>query len=119
MKRLLSVLFGERGSGRVVVNNVPYSGERVDLDAKGVWVDGRQVSGPLTGPVTVQVQGDVARLETDSGDVAVEGNVQDLNTTSGDVSCQDVAGDVHTVSGDIRCSHIGGNVHTVSGDILR
>jgi formylmethanofuran dehydrogenase subunit C len=110
------------GSGSVTINGQTFQGKTVEVRNGQVWVDGQlQPEGKLAGqPVlNVVVTGDVAELETASGDVSVAGSVGAVTTTAGDVTCGDVRGNLETVSGDIRCGRVSGDVETLSGDIYR
>jgi hypothetical protein len=106
-------------NGRVVIDGREFSGSNIRINGNQVIVDGVVQDGELVGPISVQVMGDVDRLDMGAGDVAVQGAVGQVNTGSGDVECGPVTGSVRTGSGDVRCGNVGGSVQTGSGDIIR
>jgi len=101
---------------KTVINGQSYSGNNIQIKDGVVIIDGVRQSGKLTGPITVNVDGDVESIETGSGDVTAK-NVGHIETGSGDIDCNDVSGGVATMSGDIDCNNVGGGVSTMSGDI--
>jgi len=104
------------GSGRVVIDGREFNGRSIQINGDRVIVDGVQVEGSLSGPVSVQVYGDVESLEC-SGDATIAGSAGSVKTVSGDVRCGLVNGSVQTVSGDVECGTVAGGVKTVSGDV--
>lgn len=106
-----------KGSGSVNINGRTFTGRSIQISGDKVIVDGVEQSGSLVGPVSVQVNGDVERLESGSGSVTVQGATGSVKTASGDVRCGDVQGSVSTMSGDVTCGKISGSAKTMSGDI--
>ena len=119
--KLLDLLFGKKSKGTVSINGKTYVGNNVSIVGDTVYVDGRAQSGALaTGqPITVNVTGDVARLDTACGDVNVTGCAGQISCTSGDIQIAGgVAGNVESTSGDVSVGgSVGGSVSTVSGDV--
>lgn len=104
----------------VTVNGKSYVGRDITISANGkITVDGKETGQCDDRHITVEVTGDVGRIETASGDIKVTGNSGSIKTASGDVEVgQHVSGDISTVSGDIKVGGaVGGSCKTVSGDI--
>lgn len=101
----------------VVIDGRVFRGKNISIDNGKVTVDGKEQEGSLVGHIAIEVNGDVEKIETESGEVTVIGNAGSINTMSGDVTCGDVAGDIKTMSGDIRSAAIAGSVETMSGNI--
>lgn len=111
-------IFQRGNKNRCTINGVSYTGNNIYIDNGIVIIDGKQQKGmPISGPITVNIIGDVETIDTASGDVNVDGLVGELTTTSGDVECGGVQGNVKTTSGDIKCGDIAGNVQTTSGNV--
>lgn len=106
-----------KGSGSVTVDGRTFNGRNIQISGDKVIVDGVEQDGSLVGPISIQVNGDVERLESSSGSVTVQGGAGSVKTTSGDVRCGDVQGSVNTMSGDVNSGKISGNVSTMSGDV--
>ncbi len=104
----------------VFINGVVVSGGRnIRIHGGRIIVDGQDVT-PDTKVITVEVHGDVDRLEAEVCDsIVVHGSARDVATQSGDVTCGDVHGSVQTMSGDVRCGSVLGNVKTMSGDVRK
>lgn len=101
-------------NGATWINNVKIEGaQTISINNGKIYVNGNLREG-LESP---SIEGNVASVRTDSGDVSITGDVSTVNTTSGNVSCKDVKGGVLTMSGDVTCGNIGGNVSTMSGNI--
>lgn len=102
-------------NGATWINNVKIEGAQtisINNDVNGNLREG------LESPsIEVKIEGNVASVRTDSGNVSVTGDVTTINTASGDVTCKDVKGGVLTMSGDVTCGNVGGNVSTMSGNI--
>lgn len=103
-------------NGKVVIDGREFTGRSISIRGDRVIVDGVQVEGSLSGPITVQVFGDVENLEGIDR-VTVSGSCGSVKTVSGDVQCGAVAGNVQTVSGNVNCGPVQGGVKTVSGDV--
>ena len=108
-----------RFNGTVNINGHTFSGKNISIENGPVIIDGRIENIALDHHIVVNVNGDVEKIETASGDVNVSGNASSISTTSGNIQCRDVQGSVKSISGDITCGVIHGNVNTVSGDIFR
>lgn len=106
-----------KGRGSVTIDGRTFTGRSITISGDKVIVDGVEQSSSLVGPVSVQVNGDVERLESSSGNVTVQGAAGSVKTTSGDVRCGDVQGSVNTMSGDVTSGKISGSVSTMSGDV--
>ena len=104
------------GNGSVVIDGVCYSGNTISINNGRVVIDGAQQDQNLVGPISVEVNGDIERLNTSSGNIKAK-RVGSINTTSGDIECTDVTGNIKTVSGDIECASVFGGISTISGDI--
>lgn len=105
-------------NGATWINNVKIEGaQTISINNSKVYVNGK-LREDLKGPsIEIKVEGNVASVRTDNGDVSIIGDVSTINTASGDVSCKDVKGSVLTMSGDVTCGNVSGNVSTMSGDI--
>jgi hypothetical protein len=117
MGNLFSVLFGKSKLGNVSINGKNYQGKNITITDSSVIIDGVVQGDRLIGPINIEVNGGVNKLDTASGDVTVNGTCGSINTASGNVSCGDVLCDINTASGDVSCRDVGGNVTTVSGDL--
>ncbi|WP_339898218.1 hypothetical protein [uncultured Gilvimarinus sp.] len=105
------------GSSDICIDGRKFSGRNVTIKGNKVIVDGVEQGGELIGDVTVTVNGNVERVETEAGNVNVTGQAGSIKTMSGDVKSGPVSGSVSTMSGDVTCPSIGGSVKTMSGDI--
>lgn len=93
------------------------SGRNITITDGRVVIDGRDVT-PDGKTITIEVVGDVDRLEVDACDeIAISGSAGSISTQTGDVACGGVSGSVSTMSGDVECGDIGGSVQTMSGDV--
>lgn len=98
--KLMRIISG--GNSTVTINGVTYTGSNVSIVNGKVVVDGNNQEQALIGPISVVVNGDVAEVETMSGDVTIHGNVSgDVTTMSGNVVAKAIAGSVETMSGNI------------------
>ena len=96
----------------------------VNKDGK-TFVDGKPIEeldlGNFTDKeINIYITGDIDKLEVDCcNKIEVNGQVRKVDTTSGDVEVKgDVTGDIETLSGDINCGSVGGDISTMSGDII-
>ena len=115
-------------NARVTINRggkrYTLKGDRIEKRDGQWYVDGKAIDWEELGGkyeeenVSVEIHGNVERLQTRSGDIKVIGDVQNITTTSGDVECQS-AYNINTTSGDVTCGPVGGSVNTISGDISR
>lgn len=115
-------------NARVTINRggkrYTLKGDRIEKRDGQWYVDGKAIDWEDLGGkyeeenVSVEIHGNVERLQTRSGDIKVIGDVQNITTTSGDVECQS-AYNINTTSGDVTCGPVGGSVNTISGDISR
>lgn len=120
----------------VIINGVTYtSGRDIVINNGKISIDGvdatpneKEIQINITGDInnlkvdhcgSINVIGNVDKLNSVSGDVDVSGNITDsVNSTSGDIECGGIiGGNVKTVSGDINCGNVSGDANTVSGDI--
>lgn len=105
-------------NGATWINNVKIEGaQTISINNGKIYVNGNLREGLESPSIEVKIEGNVASVRTDSGNVSVTGDVTTINTASGDVTCKDVKGGVLTMSGDVTCGNIGGNVSTMSGNI--
>ncbi|KIG02775.1 hypothetical protein [Caballeronia concitans] len=104
----------------VTINGRTVTGKNISIRGKQVTVDGEVVSGDSSPSVTIEIYGDVEKIDVDAcGKLTVHGQAGVVSTVSGNVYCGDVGGSVHTVSGNVACRDVGGNVSTTSGSIRR
>lgn len=103
-------------NGKVTIDGREFSGRSISISGDRVIVDGVQVEGSLSGPISVTVNGDVESLQCIES-ARVTGSCGSVKTVSGDVYCAAVGGNVQTVSGDVTCGPVSGGVKTVSGDV--
>ncbi|MNG23098.1 hypothetical protein D3C84_1076620 [compost metagenome] len=101
----------------MTINGITYTGKNISVDGNRVVVDGVEQAVPVTGPVSVVVNGNPTSVETAAGRVQVTGNVGSVRTMSGHVDSGDINGDVTTMSGDVSCKVHTGDTKTVSGNI--
>lgn len=85
----------------VTVNGKAYSGSAVVIANGRVYVDHKEVDGVRDQPIKIEIDGDVEKITTQSGDVNVNGDVGSVCTMSGDVKATKIDGKVETMSGDI------------------
>ena len=98
-------------------NNNVVAGRNIQIKDGRVFVDGQEVN-TEGGPIILQVEGDVERIEADVvSSIEVSGQAGSVATQAGDVHCGDVSGGVSTMSGDVKCGAVGGGVSTMSGDV--
>lgn len=90
-------------SSSIKVNGVTYQGRTIIIEGRRVTIDGSAVTtlDDKTVNLTVEIAGDVKKVETMSGDVAITGNVQDAKTMSGDIRSSGSIAKAETMSGDI------------------
>lgn len=102
----------------IIINGLTITGGRnINISNGRVIIDGKDVT-PDIKEISIQITGDVETLSVDAcNKIEVNGNVAELSTQSGDVRCQSVGGDVSTMSGDVHCTTVAGRVKTMSGDI--
>ena len=83
-------------------------GSRFDFDGENLCLE--------QAVVTIEITGQVERLETETGNVTVHGDCHSVSTQSGDVECQEAV-NISTMSGDVTCKGRPNSVNTMSGDI--
>ena len=115
MKKLFSAILS--GGSSITIDGKTFSGRNVQIVNDRVIIDGVEQDGSLVGPIHIEVNGNVERLETGSGSVEVSGSCGPVKTLSGDVICGNVDGSVGTMSGDVTCGAVSGGVKTMSGDV--
>jgi predicted acyltransferase (DUF342 family) len=99
----------------IVIGSNVYSGNNITIE---VYIDGKKVSTGDDKNITIEVTGNVNRLEVDScNHITVKGDAGFVKTLSGSVECGNVEGSVQTISGNVECGDIGGSVSTVSGNV--
>jgi hypothetical protein len=119
----------------IIINGKSYNGNSVSISNGKIIIDGnnvtpenaKQISIVVNGDIDnlnvdycekIEVAGNVATLQSTSGNVDVKGDANSIQTTSGDVDVEgNIKGSVTTMSGDVDCQNIGGTVKTMSGDI--
>lgn len=119
------------------INGKSYSGNNINIVNGKVMIDGKvqdlekdlpEINIVITGDIqnmeidsckTIEVQGNVKKIQTTSGDVIVKGNVEgDVTTMSGDLEVEgNVSGSAKTMSGDIKCNELKGSASSVSGKV--
>lgn len=85
----------------LVLNNVRYEGENIEVLNGKVYVDGN-----LAEPI--DISSGILEVRV------VEGSIEHLDTV-GDVRCGDILGNVST-TGDVECGNVGGSIST-TGDV--
>lgn len=105
-------------NGATWINNVKIEGaQTISINNGKIYVNGN-LREDLKGPsIEIKIEGNVASVCTDSGDISIIGDVSTINTASGDVSCKNVKGNILTMSGDVTCGNVNGNVSTMSSNI--
>jgi DUF4097 and DUF4098 domain-containing protein YvlB len=120
MQRILNILRG-KGNGVVSVNGQTYVGDNISIINDRVFVDGVEQEQSFANSnhlIEVTVTGDVAKIETVSGNIRVTGTAGSVSTTSGDAEVGHVQGSVSSVSGDVFVKgNVNGSISTVSGDV--
>ena len=105
-------------NGATWINNVKIEGaQTISINNGKIYVNGNLREGLESPSIEVKIEGNVASVCTDSGNVSIIGDVSTINTASGDVSCENVKGSVLTMSGDVTCGSVDGNINTMSGNI--
>lgn len=109
----------ETGEGKAVINGHAYTGKTIVVTDGVVYIDGvAQSDGkPLSGLITVQINGNVKSMSMGSGTVTVHGDTGEITTQSGDVDAKNVSGNVSTMSGNITATSIHGSASSMSGNI--
>lgn len=85
---------------RFIIDGQEFRGSSISIVNGKVTVDGEAQDGSLSGPVHVEIHGDVQSLENHAGNVTAH-NVGEISTGSGDVECGAVSGNIRTGSGDV------------------
>lgn len=106
-------------NGTITINGTRYTGNTFSIDGDKVIIDGVQQAGSVSGPIAIQITGDVQSIDGCADSIAVTGSCGSVKTVSGDVRCGPVTGNVQTVSGDVYCGDVAGSVKTLSGDIAK
>lgn len=102
----------------IVIGSKVYSGNNITIFNNEVYIDDKKVGTGDEKNITIEVTGNVSRLEVDSCQrVTVNGDAGFVKVVSGDVTCGNVEGRVETISGNVDCGDIGGSVITVSGNV--
>jgi len=92
----------------IIINGVPYVGDRVEVRGGVVFVDGKQAAQPTGTVLEVRVTEGVLQELIADGSVncgEVRGNV----TAGGSVNCDNVGGGVRA-GGSVNCDTVGGNI---------
>jgi len=106
--------------GSVSINGKQFAGRNIIIDGDVVTVDGVIQEAVDAHQLTIEIHGDVERVETEYGDVAAQQIRGPVKTMSGDIRVAgSIEGDVSTMSGDVRAGQIRGGVTTMSGDIIK
>ena len=108
-----------RGS-MIRINNNDYVGRSISISGNKIIVDGKDISGDHRDSkvITINVTGDLDSLDVDYCDkIEINGNVSKARTGSGDINCSNITNGAQTGSGDIECESINGDVQTGSGDV--
>lgn len=120
MSRRKTVIQNIKSGGSVSINGRQFAGRNIIVDGDVVVVDGEVQEGIETQRLSIEIHGDVERVETEHGDVEAKHITGSVKTMSGDVNVSgNIGGDVSTMSGDVHATHIGGGISTMSGDIRR
>lgn len=122
----MSVIINNVNGKRVITTNGRVIKNMVIRDGK-ITIDGRtldeymnqQEHASVRPVITIQVTGDVERIDCDEcKEISITGNCRNVKTSMGDIRVGgDVDGDVHTNMGSIDCGNVGGDVHTNMGSI--
>ena len=103
---------------QITINGGTYRGNSISIKNGSIIIDGNKIE-MNDKQISIQVSGDLNSLDVDSCDkINIDGNVDRIKSGSGDVYCQNVASGVETGSGNVNVSsNITGNVKTGSGDV--
>lgn len=105
-------------NGATWINSIKIEGaQTISINNGKIYVNGNLREDLESPSIEIKIEGNVASVCTDSGDVSIIGDVSTINTASGDVSCENVKGSVLTMSGDVTCGNVDGNINTMSGNI--
>ena len=110
----------EIAGSMIRINNNDYVGRSISISGNKIIVDGKDVSGDHRDSkvITINVTGDLDSLDVDYCDkIEINGNVNKARTGSGDINCTNITNGAQTGSGDIECESINGDVQTGSGDV--
>lgn len=102
------------------INNNDYVGRSISISGNKIMVDGKDIIGDHRDSkvITINVTGDLDSLDVDYCDkIEINGNVSKARTGSGDINCGNITNGAQTGSGDIECESISGDVQTGSGDV--
>lgn len=108
--------FKMKKRGNITIDGRDFIGRSVVINNNKVTIDGVQQEGELIGDINITVNGDIEKLENESGTVKAR-NIESASTMSGDIECGNITGSVSTMSGNIDCEDIGGGCSTMSGNI--
>ena len=110
---ILGKIFNISGHGdnksSVTINGKTYVGNSITVGRDGkIIIDGKEAGQCEDRQISIEVVGDVERVETSSGNVTVTGNCGKVKASSGNIKIGgDVSGDVDATSGSIS---VGGSV---------
>lgn len=110
----------EIAGSMIRINNNDYAGRSISISGNKIIVDGKDISGDHRDSkvITINVTGDLDSLDVDYCDkIEINGNVSKARTGSGDINCSNITNGAQTGSGDIECESINGDVQTGSGDV--
>ena len=95
-------------SAEIVINGKRYSGSQVVIKDGQVLVDGEVAADEKSGPITIQVNGTLERLESDAA-VTIHGDVKGDASVRGRLTAQTIYGNVQA-TGKVQASVIQGDV---------
>lgn len=108
-------------------SSVIIKGSKVIIDGIDCTPDLQNINVTVSGDIKslfigacnkLEVVGNVAEIDSSSGNITVTGSTGQIKTSSGDVRVKEhVTGKVETMSGDVTAGTIHGGVQTMSGDI--
>lgn len=123
----MSVIINNNGKGARVINTGGRVIKNMVIRDGKITIDGKmfdeymneQENAPVRPVITIQVTGDVERIECDEcKGITITGNCRRVKTNMGDINIGgDVDGDVHTNMGSIECGNVGGDATTNMGSV--
>jgi hypothetical protein len=110
----------EKTGSMIRINNSDYVGRSITISGNKIIIDGKDVTSDHkdSKTITISVTGNLESLDVDYCDkIEINGNVNKAKTGSGDINCSNINNGAQTGSGDIECEIINGDVQTGSGDV--
>ena len=104
----------------IQINSSSYGGKNIVIKNNRIIIDGVDVTADHKDAkeILITVTGDLETLDVEYAKaIQINGNVGKVNSGSGDVNCGNVSAGVRTGSGDVECESISGDVQTGSGDV--